>query len=305
MKPKLSLSYITNVLKEMIPEYEEMLKFFEKKGGYLQLPPNINEVINKLKIDNYPELYRAESKLTNMLLICTMPVEEFKAAAETINGLTGNEQVAALEDFTSQMAQNSTEFFDHIPETETDKLIAKAAFNSLTQAEQSEAIKQAQISLSAFFATFFNVISMMVHGRKLTDLVPAAESGNDEAYCLSVQIDKRILSLPYFKERRSKAELEQDLVFLKSLNYRLTNPLLRGKIRHRTLWLTLAFLDMLDYLDGSLSYTELLSLLDEIGIGGYGSRIEDENALGKRVREYRKFQKINQTSRHSNIISVP
>ena len=85
------------------------------------------------------------------------------------------------------------------------------------------------------------------------------------------------------------------MVFIKSLNYQLTNPLLSGKIRHRTLWLTLAFLDMLDYFDDSLNCSEFLSLLDEIGIGGYGSHIEDENALGKRIREYRKFHKINQT----------
>ena len=250
-----------------------------------------------INIDNYPELYRDETKLTNMLLIGIVPAEQLKAAGEIIDGLAGNEQVAALEDFTSQMAQISTEFFDHIPETKADQLIAQASFNQLTQDDQSEAIKQLQISLSAFFATFFNVISMMVHGRKLTELVPAAEAGDDHAYFLAVQIDKRILSLPYFIERRIKAELEQDLVFLHSLNYRLTNPLLRGKIRHRTLWLTFSFLDMLDYLDGSLSYGELLELLDQIGIGGYGSRIEDENALGKRVREYRKFQKMHQTSR--------
>ena len=213
-------------------------------------------------------------------------------------GDVGNEQVEALEDFTSQIAQISTEFFDHIPETEADRLIAQASFNQLTQDEQSEAIKQVQISFSAFFATFYNVISMMVHGRKLTDLVTAAEAGDDHAYFLAVQIDKRILSLPYFKERRSQAELEQDLVFLQSLNYRLTNPLLRSKIRYRTLWLTFAFLDMLDYLDGSLTYSKLLDLLDKIGIAGFGSLIEDENALGKRIREFKKFQKMNQTSRH-------
>ena len=298
MTLKLSLNYITNFLKEIIPQYEEMLISIEKRGGYLQLPTKVNEVITRLKIDNYPEFYKDETKLANLLVLCSMPAEQLKTAAETINSLTGNAQVAALEDITSQMAQISSEFFDHIPESEADQLIAQAALNNLTQAEQSEAIKQLQISLSAFFATFFNVISMMVHGRKLTDLVPAAETGDDDAYCLAIQIDKRILSLPYFRERRIKAELEQDLTFLKLLNYRLTNPPLRSKLRYRTLWLTLAFLDMLDYLDGSLSYTELLSLLDEIGIGGYSSRIEDENALGKRVREYRKFQKMHQTSRH-------
>lgn len=102
---------------------------------------------------------------------------------------------------------------------------------------KAEALKQAQISLSAFIPTFFNMMFMMVHGRKLTDLVSAAEAGDDHAYFLAIQIDKRILSLQYFRERRTRAELEQDLTFLKSLNYRLTNPLLRGKIRHRTLWL--------------------------------------------------------------------
>ena len=37
------------------------------------------------------------------------------------------------------------------------------------------------ITLSAFFASFFNTMSMMVHGRKLTSLVRAAEEGDDDA----------------------------------------------------------------------------------------------------------------------------
>ena len=137
-----------------------------------------------------------------------------------------------------------------------------------------------------------------VAGRKLTDLVQAAEAGNDRAFCLAIQIDKRILSLPYFQERKNKAEIGQDFEFLKQLHYRMMNPLLRGKIRYKTLWLTFAILDMSQYLDGSLKYRELLDFCIAIGVAGYDNRIEDESALGKRLREYREFQGINQRSRH-------
>jgi hypothetical protein len=49
-------------------------------------------------------------------------------------------------------------------------------------------------------------------------------------------------------------------------------------------------------------HSELLQALDTIGIAGYGNRISDESSLGKRVREYRKFQETNKKSRHSNTI---
>ena len=86
--------------------------------------------------------------------------------------------------------------------------------------------------------------------------------------------------------------------FLDKLHYRLTSPLLRSKIRYKTLWLTFAFLDEGGYLDGSLKHREILDICEDAGVGGYENRIEDVGYLSKRLREYREFQTINKRSRH-------
>ena len=158
--------------------------------------------------------------------------------------------------------------------------------------------KQAQIASSALLATFHNTFSMMVHGRKLTDLVQAAERGDDDAFCLAAQIDKRVVTaLPYFRDRHARAMVNGETDFLDKLHYRLKRPLLRGKIRYKTLWLTFAVLDLSGHLDGSLKDREILDICEKAGVGGHKNRIEDVGYFSKRRREYSEFQNINQRSR--------
>ncbi len=275
-----------------------MLSEIEKNGGHFHIPPDVNQLIDRLKVDNYPELYRDEERLNKMVLLAAMPADQINSVLKELTALEGVARVSAQEEFVRQIASTNLDILTSIPVDKEETEAAKQLFESLEPEQQQQAIQQAQIALSAFIPTFYQVMTVMVHGRKLTDLVRAAESGDDEAFCLAVQMDKRILSLDYFRDRRNRAELNQEVDFLKSLNYRLTNPLLRGKIRYKTLWLTFAVLDASNHLDGSLKHSELLDFCEEVGVVGFDNRIQDESALGKRLREYRSFQKINQTSRH-------
>ena len=298
MKTRLRLEFIKKFVKDAIPEYRNMLSEIEKDGGHFQMPPEINLLIERLKIENYPEYYRDEPKLTKLLMLSSMPAEQINAISEEIALLEGEEKVLAQEEFIAHLTSTSIQILDTMPATKEEAAASAELFNSLSPEDQEKALLQTQIALSAFIPIFYQVMTIMVHGRKLSDLVLAAEAGDDEAFCLAVQMDKRIMALPYFRERRNKAELNQETDFLKSLNYRLTNPLLRGKIRYKMLWLTFAVLDMSGYLDGSLKLREILDFCEKVGVVGVDNPIQDESALGKRLREYRQFQKINQTSRH-------
>jgi hypothetical protein len=73
---KLTREFITSYLKETIPEYEEMLVFSEQNGGWINMPPKMIEMIDRLKLHNYPELYRSEETLAKMLLLALISVEE-------------------------------------------------------------------------------------------------------------------------------------------------------------------------------------------------------------------------------------
>jgi hypothetical protein len=292
LRPKFSREFIANFLKDAIPEYEEMLVFIEKNGGWISLPPKVLELIDRLKIHNYPELYRSQDTLNKMLLLAIMSVDEINSMAAELEKVPEKDRAACAEEFVQLLGKTAEEVLDNFPDTPEKEREAQKAFDDLNAEEKIKAVQQAQITMSAFYATFFNTISIMVHGRKLTDLVQTAERGIDEAFFLAVQVDKRILSvLPYFKERHENAISTGDIDFLDKLHYRLTSPLLRSKIRYKTLWLSFALLDESGLLDGSLKHREILDICEDAGVGGHKNRIEDVGYLSKRIREYRLFQK--------------
>lgn len=296
---KPSLPFIVSQLKGLIPQYEEMLAFIEDTGGLVRLPDEFNEIIERLMVGNYPELYRDEQTLTKMIALSVMPAEQINAQGEQLNSLPEDQRPFFVEGMIQDMTEAFNDIVESIPVTDEEKQAAQKLYDEMSPEEQAAAVMQTQISLSGFISSFFNIMSVMVHGRKLTDLVKAAEEGDDTAFCLAVQIDKRILTaLPYFRERHAKALISGHTDFLDRLHYRQTSPLLRGKIRYRTLWLAFAYLDMSGHLDGSLKHREILDICDEAGVGGDKNNLADVGALSKRLREYRKFQQLNQKSRH-------
>lgn len=298
-RAQFSREFISSFLKDAIPEYEEMLVFIEKNGGWISPPPKIAEWVGRLKIHDYPMLYRGESTIPNALMLSFMPADEINSLNAEIEQLPEEERTARAEELITSIAEASDAALENFPDTPEKQDVAQRAFNELSPDEQAKTIKQAQLFLASMLASFYSTMSMMVHGQRLPDLVSAAEAGDNDAFCLAVQIDKRILSaLPYFKEQHEKAILEGNTDFLDKLHYRLTSPLLRSKIRYKTLWLAFAVMDESNLLDGSLKHREILDICDDAGIGGFKNRIEDVSYLSKRLREYREFQKINQKSRH-------
>lgn len=296
---KLTREYIASFLKDAIPEYEEILISIEKNGGWLNLPPKITEWMVNLKAHDYPMFYRGEHTLNNSLMLTYMSTDEINDLNTEIANLPEDQKTARAEQLITSITESIDVMLDSWPDTPEKQETAQKEFSELTPDEQSKAVKQAQLFLASFLASFYNTISMMVHGQSLTNLVTAAETGDDEAFRLAVHIDRRILTvLPYFKERYEKAILNGEKDFLNKLNYRLTSPLFRSRIRYKTLWLTLAVLDESGLLDGSLKHREILDICEEAGVGGYENRIEDVGYLSKRLNEYREFQKPFQMSRH-------
>lgn len=296
---KLSREFISSFLKDAIPEYEGMLTFIEENGGWVSPPPKIAEWLTNLNAHDYPVLYRGKDTLAKAMLLTFIPADEINALNAKIENLPDDERTSSAEELMTSIAEAADAILDSYPDTPEKQEAAQKQFNELSASEQAKEVKQTQLFLASFLASFYSTISMMVHGRKLTDLVAAAEAGDEDAFCLAVQIDKRILSaLPYFKERHEKAILGGNTDFLDKLHYRLTSPLLRSKIRYKTLWLAFAVMDESSLLDGSLKHREILDICNDAGVGGFKNRIEDVGYLSKRLREYREFQNINQRSRH-------
>ncbi len=72
----------------------------------------------------------------------------------------------------------------------------------------------------------------------------------------------------------------------------------KGKIRHKSLYLAFAFLDMVGLLD-TMKHREILDLVNDAGIDGHANRIDDVKNLSRRLKEYRAFQQ------RGSVLSTP
>lgn len=276
-------------IRAMAPEWAWLLQHIESEDGYVRFPPLFSRLINNLKIENYPALYENEASIGMMMVRAFLSPEEFKALDTELTALNPEDRAKHIEAAMSGLrdALDVTE----IPKTPAEQKRAEKVFRAMSDEEQKEIIKFLQRFMMAFLASFYQSLSIMVHGEKLTSLVAQAKAGNDKAFARAVQIDKRILfAIPYFKNRFADAHTEGNQKFTEDVAAHLERPPYKGKIRHKSLYLTFAFLDMAGLLR-TMKHKDLLDLCDEAGIGGYANRIEDLKNFSKRLAEYYAFQR--------------
>lgn len=273
----------------MASEWVWLLAKIEAEDGRLRFPPLVTRAIVNLKIESYPRLYENEAAIALMVLRPFLSPEEITELNSQLTDQTPEERGQKLRELVDGLSELDMAF--ELPKTPADERRAQAQFDALTKEEQDEAVKMGQQLWMGFLASFFQSLSVMVHGEKLTSLVAQAEAGNDEAFCKAVQIDKRILTtIPYFRQRFERANLEGEQNFSDALAYRLQCPPYKGKIRHKALYLAFAYLDQAGLLD-TMKHGEILDLCIDAGLDAHANRIDDVKNLSKRLAEYRAFQR--------------
>lgn len=287
----IDLQSTTTLLKSLIPDAEWLLAKIESKQGNFKFPLYLSRMISDLKIEAYPLLYQNESAIGAIMFKGVLSDDELKKLIDDIEKATPEERGQMILDTSNDVNQALDSF--KLSKTPEEQIEATNKFNSLTADEQAKSIKVSQHFLCSFFASFYQSLSIMVHGEKLTSLVAQAKAGDDVAFVKAVQIDKRILTtIPYFIERFNRASDDHNSDFYDQLSYRLQCAPYKGKIRHKSLWLAFAILDQLNLL-GSLQHQQILEICDEAGVGGYENRIQSVKHLTSRLKEYREFQKRN------------
>lgn len=272
----------------MAPEWTWLLQHIESEDGYVRFPPLFSRIITNLKIENYPELYENEASIGAMMLRAFMSPEEIKALNAELEALPPEDRAkfidAAIRDL------NAVGDNINFPKTIGEQRRAEATFNALSESEKKEATQFWQYFMMALLAGFYQSLSIMVHGEKLTSLVAQAKAGNDKAFAKAVQIDKRILfAVQYFKQRFANANFEGNRKFTEEVGAHQQRPPYKGKIRHKALYLAFAFLDQVGLLD-TMKHREILDLCNEAGLDAHANRIDDVKNLSKRLAEYRAFQ---------------
>ncbi len=288
-RPVLSRGKLLEQLQSMLPDAVWILKQIESEQGWYRFPKVLVDAIDNLRLHSYPLLYTSEAAIGNMLYRAIFTTEERQQLEEAFEDATPEQ----LQEDISELIDALDQVFEgfEIPKTHEQQQEARRLFESMSPDEKKEAIRVGQGVWCTFLCIFHQNLSTMVHGETLTSLVAQAQAGNDDAFVKAVQIDRRILTtIPYFRARYERSQMEAHSEFSDKLSYRLGRAPYIGKIRHKTLWLTLSLLDQVGWLD-AMPHGEILKICDEVGINSYENRIESEQALTKRIKQYREFQK--------------
>lgn len=281
---------------KLAPQYASFLREFEKSKGLRFFSEEALKIQNHYA--QYVNLFDDELKIGNMFMLASLGKEGFKKLDSELNNLSYQEQQEWLEGINEQheIVQAYSEI--KLPETPEEIEAQKVLFESLPPDERKLAEEQMSYFWYFTFSSFFNTLSLMVHGTKLTTLVPLAIAGDDVAFLKAIQIDRLLLlHHPYFRDRKFRAQDEGDKDFLGQISYRESNPVYRSKIRYPALYMLFGILETYTWLD-ELKHREILDMCDEAGLDRFQNRIEDENCITKRLCEYRKWQKTGGVSMH-------
>jgi len=269
-----------------------------KKGGWIKMPDKLELVRKNSGLgDTYVMLYEAEPCIYFCLYKAIFPEDTAKQLEQFDAGLAA---VSETEKLDMLIDLNSDKFDEEISAEIEEKFsqmkmtpeAAKEEFEALPDEERTAIIQRIQLGLAFFYATFFNGIALMVHGQKLTTLVPLALQGDKKAFCKAVQIDRNLLTgHPYFQDTYARLQTGENPNFLCGILTHMNRPPIQGRIRFPALYALFSTLDLFGWLN-DFTASEILDLCDEAGLDRYQNRIEDENYLIKRRLEYRRKQKI-------------
>ena len=272
-------------LKAALPAYDSILGDLEKSNGWLNLNENLIQNAIALKLQWW-KAYDDEKLFKIYQLLMFLDLDDIKAIK------TEEDALKIREELTNEHLKfiNSEEFKNLRPYTDEEIAEMREAMEKMLSELSEEEKKKFWTNVAYYFlglySGFFDLLALMIHGKTMRQLVTEAKEGNDDSYCLAVQTDRMVIYLPYFQERLTGAQLGRDADFIDKLGYRFKNPILRGKIRRRTLWLLFALLEIEGQLEMPLK--DLLPLCIDVGVYGDQYGVGDENSLGKRRREYYK-----------------
>ncbi|WP_227815640.1 hypothetical protein [Nitrogeniibacter aestuarii] len=281
---------ISKLVVEQSPQYIEIFRELQGKGKGFRLPVDMIEIRDRLNIGNYVDLYDKELNFGVALFFAFVGENGFKEWSSEVNQFSGDDLGDWLVDFLANFDEfDSSAFFP--PESEEEKSRLEDDFQNLSIEDQAIATKRAQWFWISMFGSFHNMLAVMVHGEKMTSLVPRALGGDQDAFCKAIQIDRSLLSAHAgFRAIRQRAHDSGDTAFVRKIAAAEMRPLLSTRLRYPGLYVLFAMLESMASLD-EFKDSELLDICDEAGLDRYQNRIEDVGYLTKRRLEFRRFQK--------------
>lgn len=287
-----------SIVTQMLPNYLEMLSDCKDEKTWQTLTARIAEARNRLKVDDYVLIYEDERRIGNALMAALMSPEDLQEFLRELSALSHEEQLNTLDEF-GRPGGGADELANAlVPDTPEEQQAQLDAFNALDEEGKQKAVRHSQYLMMFFLSWFHQTLAVMVHGEKMTSLVPKALAGDDEAALKAIHIDKSLLTLhPKFIEWHRNAACAGNSALLNKIAYRSASPATRGRVQLAGVFSAFALLESLGWLN-DCRHREILSICDAAGLDRWQNRIEDENAVTKALLKYRRYQKTGGVSMH-------
>ncbi len=299
MQSRIEKSIARLLAVKLASECGEVLSLYRaKRDGWIKMPEEFEQARKNSGLgDLYVIAYEEEPRILSCLIKSFFPgeaIKEFRQFNDDLVALPENEKIEFMDlCFNDFLSDESSHFFEEIfHATEEEREAASLRFEALPEDEKQSAFITVQLLFAFIYAYFYNHIALMVHGQKLTTLVPLAMQGDKKAFCKAIQIDRNILTgHPYFRDTYARLQTGEDPNFLDGVTSYIKRPPIRGRIRFPALYMLFAILDGFKRLE-DFTASEILDICDDAKLDRYQNRIEDECNLNKMRIEYRKNQKI-------------
>lgn len=299
MQPRIEKSIAHFLAMTIASECGEVFKTLHiKREGWIKMPEKLELLRKNSGLgDSYVLLYESENQINNSFIGFIFPEDTNKQLAQfdaEVSALSEAEKLAILKGFHDDSIDENIDapLGNIFSQLKLVPAVTQSGLDALPDNEKAAFLKCIQPFLTFFYATFFNSIALMVHGQKLTTLVPLALQGDKKAFCKALQIDRNLLTgHPYFWDTHARLLTGEDQNFLNNVSVYINRPPVKGRILYPALYSLFATLDTFGWLD-DFTASEILDMCDEAGLDRYQNRIEDENNLVRRRLEYREKQKI-------------
>lgn len=286
------------LVSEAAPQFLEILGDCKDAATWRKVSKRFEEVRVRLRIDNYVLIYEDERRIGSALTNAIMSPEQQQECAREFAAASQEEQLEMLHDLGRPGGEGEKLAEEMFPEDPDAQKAQIEAFNQLDEDGKREAVKRGQFLMGFLMAWLYEFLAVMVHGEKMTSLVPKALAGDEEAFLKAIHIDKALLTLhSKFANRHRQAILDGDRTLLDKISYHLAVPVTRGRVQLAGLFAVFAMLESLGWLN-DLRHGEILDICDAARLDRWQNRIEDENAVTKALIKYRRYQKTGGVSMH-------
>ncbi|WP_244071306.1 hypothetical protein [Nitrosomonas sp. PY1] len=298
MQPRIEKSIAITLASQLVPMCAELLMdYMDKRNGWIKMPKEFELIRQNSNLgDSYVLAYDEENRILSCLMKSMFPEDTAKQLNQFDNeflAIKENEKLKFVDSYLNEkLGGDLFHLFESISNmTNEDQQIARKGLEASSEDEKKTIFLSMQLFFAYIYAYFYNHIALMVHGQKLTTLVPLALKGDKKAFCRAIQIDRNILTgHPYFRDTYARLQTGEDPNFLNSVTAYIDRPAIKCRIDYPALYMLFAVLDGFEWLN-DMKAREILDLYNGMGLNGDQGYIEDENSIIKKRIEYRKKQK--------------